>query len=223
MDQKNNIADGFIRRKFGFLGENFLEEIRTHGIHEKIEARKEIIREGDRVKYVLFLIKGAIKVYSLNDGRELVYYYIGDEENCLMTFSSIFNNNISKVYAMTEEDSEVLLVPLTVMSRWLTAFPAINKIFFHEYERRFSAVMDMINEAMFHHLDIRVLNYIKRKVILSGNQPVKIKHREIAGSLGTSREVVSRVLKKIENEGKIFKDEEGKIVLADQMLIPLNK
>ncbi|MDR3025053.1 Crp/Fnr family transcriptional regulator [Chryseobacterium sp.] len=223
MEQKNNIVNGFISRKFGFLGESFLEEIRTHGIHEKIEARQEIIREGDRVKYVLFLIKGAIKVYSLNDGRELVYYYIGDEENCLMTFSSIFNDNISKVYATTEEHSEVLLVPLAVMNRWLVAFPAINTIFFHEYEKRFSAVMDMINEAMFHHLDIRVINYIKRKVILAENQPVKIKHREIAGSLGTSREVVSRVLKKIENEGKIFKDEEGRIMAADQMLTSLNK
>ena len=223
MDQKNTIVEGFISRKFGFLGEDFLEELKTHGIYDKIEARQEIIREGDRVKNVLFLIKGAIKVYSLNDGRELVYYYISDEENCLMTFSSIFNDNISKVYATAEEYSEVLLVPLAVMSKWLIEFPAINTIFFHEYERRFSAVMDMINEAIFHHLDTRVLNYIKRKMILEENQPVKIKHREIAGSLGTSREVVSRVLKKIENEGKIFKDEEGKIWAADQMLMPLNK
>ncbi|WP_238707399.1 helix-turn-helix domain-containing protein [Chryseobacterium viscerum] len=80
----------------------------------------------------------------------------------------------------------------------------------------------MINEAMFHHLDTRVLNYIKRKVTLAGNQPVKIKHREIAGGLGTSREVVSRVLKKMENEGKIFKDEEGKVFAADQTML-LNK
>jgi CRP/FNR family transcriptional regulator len=222
MDQKNNIVSEFINRKFGFLGEGFLEEIRTHAVYDTIEARQEIIREGDRVKYVLFLIKGAIKVYSLNDGRELTYYHIGDNENCLMTFSSIFNNNISKVYATAEEDSEVLLVPLSVMNRWLVTFPAINKIFFHEYERRFSAVMDMINEAMFHHLDTRVLNYIKRKVTLAGNQPVKIKHREIAGGLGTSREVVSRVLKKMENEGKIFKDEEGKVFAADQTML-LNK
>ncbi|WP_238707398.1 Crp/Fnr family transcriptional regulator [Chryseobacterium viscerum] len=143
MDQKNNIVSEFINRKFGFLGESFLEEIRTHAVYDTIEARQEIIREGDRVKYVLFLIKGAIKVYSLNDGRELTYYHIGDNENCLMTFSSIFNNNISKVYATAEEDSEVLLVPLSVMNRWLVAFPAINKMFFHEYERRFSAVMEI--------------------------------------------------------------------------------
>ncbi|UKB81581.1 Crp/Fnr family transcriptional regulator [Chryseobacterium sp. MEBOG07] len=204
------------------MGDGFLEEIKTYAVYDTIEARQEIIREGDRVKYVLFLIKGAIKVYSLNDGRELTYYHIGDNENCLMTFSSIFNNNISKVYATAEEDSEVLLVPLSVMNRWLVAFPTINKMFFHQYERRFSAVMDMINEAMFHHLDTRVLNYIKRKVTLAGNQPVKIKHREIAGGLGTSREVVSRVLKKMENEGKIFKDEEGKVFASDQTML-LNK
>ncbi|MGH1516962.1 Crp/Fnr family transcriptional regulator [Chryseobacterium sp. JK1] len=223
MNQKNNNVDEFISRKFGFLGEEFMEEMRTHGIYECMEARQEIIQEGDRVKYVLFLIKGAIKVYSLNDGRELVYYYIGNDENCLMTFSSIFNNNISKVYAVTEEDSEVFLIPLSVMSRWLVAFPGINKMFFHEYERRFSAVMDMINEAMFHHLDTRVLNYIKRKVTIAGNQPIKCKHREIAGSLGSSREVISRVLKKLENEGKILKDEEGRIFAADQVMMSSNK
>lgn len=215
MDKENNIIEEFIDRKFGFLGENFLEEVRTHGIYKKIDARQEIIREGERVKYVLFLIKGAIKVYSLNDGRELVYYYIGNEENCLMTFSSIFNNSISKVYAMTEEDSEVLLIPLPVLSTWLLIFPAINKMFFHEYEKRFSAIMDMMNEAIFHHLDTRVLNYIKRKVSIVGNVPIKIKHKEIAEGLGTSREVVSRVLKKIENEGKVFKDEVGKIWIVE--------
>lgn len=216
MHQKNSILEEFIIHKFGFLGEDFLREIKTYGTYKKIKNRLEIIHEGDRIKYILFLIKGAIKVYSLNDGRELVYYYIGHGENFLMTFSSIFNNT-SKVYAMTEKDSEVLLIPLTVMSRWLVTFPSINKIFFVEYERKFSAVMDMINEATFYNLNTRVLNCIKRKMILAGNQPVKITHREIAGSLGTSREVVSRVLKKIENEGKIFKDEEGKIGVAGQI------
>ncbi|MFZ4929091.1 Crp/Fnr family transcriptional regulator [Chryseobacterium sp. Mn2064] len=221
MDKKNNIVNEFISRKFGFLGEDFLEEVRLHSKYDKIAAKQEIINEGGWVKYVLFLIKGAIKVYSLNDGRELVYYYIGDDENCLMTFSSIFNNNISKVNAITEADSDVMLVPLAVMNRWLVAFPAINRIFFHEYERRFSAVMNMINEAMFHHLDTRVLNYIKKKTELAGNHPVKVKHREIAAGLGTSREVVSRVLKKIENEGKIFKNQEGKVFLAEY--IPVSK
>jgi CRP/FNR family transcriptional regulator len=73
--------------------------------------------------------------------------------------------------------------------------------------------MDMINNAMFHHLDTRVLNYIKRKVTLTGNQPVKINHREIAGGLGTSREVVSRVLKKWKMKEKFLKMKKAKYLL----------
>ena len=126
-----------------------------------------------------------------------------------MTFSSIFTDYISRVYAIAEEDSEALLIPVSVMHDWLIRFPEINKLFYREYDRRFSEVMNMVNDAVFHRLDKRVLNYIKQQIITTGNNPIKITHREIANSLGTSREVVSRVLKKIENEGEIFQTKEG--------------
>ncbi|PQA92486.1 Crp/Fnr family transcriptional regulator [Chryseobacterium shigense] len=203
------INNQFILEKFSFLGEDFLNEMHASAVITDIKAKTEIIREGQKNKYVPFLIKGSIKVFTLNDGRELIYYYIKPNDSCLMTFSSIFTDYTSRVYAVAEEESEVILIPVSVIHEWLIRFPEINKVFYHEYDKRFSDVMNMVNDAVFHRLDKRVLNYIKQQISATGNNPLKITHREIASNLGTSREVVSRVLKKIENEGEIFQTKEG--------------
>ena len=206
---ENMLITQIVINKFGFLGTDFLTEINKHAIISNIIAKTEITREGQKNKFVPFLIRGSIRVFSLNDGRELIYYYVRENDSCMMTFSSIFTDYISRIYAVAEEDSEVLLIPVSVMHDWLIRFPEINKIFYQEYDKRFSDVMNMVNEAVFHKLDKRILSYIKQQISLTGSNPIKLTHREIATNLGTSREVVSRVLKKIENEGEIFQSKEG--------------
>ncbi|SEM17695.1 Crp/Fnr family transcriptional regulator [Chryseobacterium taichungense] len=203
------VNNQFIINKFGFLGDVFLKELNKHAIITEIKAKTEIVREGQKNKFVPFLIKGSIRVFTLNDGRELIYYYIRANDSCLMTFSSIFTDYVSRVYAIAEEDSEVMLIPVSVVHEWLIAFPEINRVFYHEYDKRFSDVMSMVNDAVFHRLDKRVLNYIRQQISLTGNNPIKLTHREIASNLGTSREVISRVLKKVENEGEITQTKEG--------------
>ncbi|SDM30088.1 Crp/Fnr family transcriptional regulator [Chryseobacterium taihuense] len=133
-----------------------------------------------------------------------------------MTFSSIFSDYISRIYAVAEEDSEVLLLPVSIVHEWLIKFPQINRLFYGEYEKRFVDVMNMVNDVVFHKLDKRILNYIKQQISISGNNPVKLTHKEIANNLGTSREVVSRVLKKVENEGEIIQTKEGIKVLINE-------
>lgn len=203
------INNQFILNKFGFLGADFSNEINKHAIITDIKAKTEIVREGQKNKFVPFLIKGSIRVFTLNDGRELIYYYIRENDSCMMTFSSIFTDYVSRIYAVAEEDSEVMLIPVSVVHEWLIKFPQINRLFYSEYEKRFSDVMNMVNDAVFHRLDKRVLNYIKQQILVTGNNPIKLTHREIASHLGTSREVISRVLKKMENEGELAQAKEG--------------
>jgi CRP/FNR family transcriptional regulator len=203
------INNQFILNKFGFLGADFSNELNKHAIITDVKAKTEIVREGQKNKFVPFLIKGSIRVFTLNDGRELIYYYLRSNDSCLMTFSSIFTDYISRIYAVAEEDSEVMLIPVSVIHEWLIKFPQINRLFYGEYEKRFADVMNMVNDAVFHKLDKRVLNYIKQQISMTGNNPIKITHKEIANNLGTSREVVSRVLKKVENEGEIIQTKEG--------------
>ncbi|MDQ0592747.1 CRP/FNR family transcriptional regulator [Chryseobacterium ginsenosidimutans] len=203
------INNQFILNKFGFLGTDFSNELNKHAIISDVKAKTEIVREGQKNKFVPFLIKGSIRVFTLNDGRELIYYYLRANDSCLMTFSSIFTDYISRVYAIAEEDSEVMLIPVSVIHEWLIKFPQINRVFYGEYEKRFIDVMNMVNDAVFHRLDKRVLNYIRQQISITGNNPIKLTHREIANHLGTSREVISRVLKKMENEGELAQKKEG--------------
>ncbi len=208
----------FILNKFGFMGGESLNEMDRHAVITSIKAKTEIVREGQKNKFVPFLITGSIKVFTLNDGRELVYYYIRKNDTCMMTFSSILTDYVSRVYAMAEEDSEIMLIPVSVIHDWLIRFPAINKVFYHEYDKRFSDVMSMVNDAVFHRLDKRVLNYIRQQITMTGNNPIRLTHREIAGNLGTSREVISRVLKKMENEGELTQTKEGiKITVKEEV------
>ncbi|MEG2079751.1 CRP/FNR family transcriptional regulator, anaerobic regulatory protein [Chryseobacterium piscicola] len=211
----------FIVEKFEFLGPEFLKEISKHAVVNHIKAKTEIIREGQKNKYIPFVLKGSIKVFTLNDDRELIYYCMREYDSCMMTFSSIFSDYISRIYSVAEEDSELLLIPVSVMHDWLIQFPAINKLFFQEYDKRFSEVMNMVNEAVFHKLDKRILSYIKQQISLTGNHPIKLTHREIATNLGTSREVVSRVMKKIENEGEISQSREGIRIPKDTNVSPV--
>ncbi|REC51473.1 Crp/Fnr family transcriptional regulator [Chryseobacterium piscium] len=199
----------FIDNKFGFLGNDFLEEIQNRTSIVQIKSKTEIIAEGDRIKSIPFVVKGCLKVYSLNDGRELIYNYIKPGETCLMSFSTIFSDYKSRVYVVAEEDSEAVIIPVSVLQDWLIKFPEINKLFYYEFDQRFTDIMKMVNDAVFHKLDKRILSYIKQQISITGNNPVKLTHKEIANNLGTSREVVSRVLKKVENEGEIIQTKEG--------------
>lgn len=202
----------FIIEKFGFSDEAFIAEFHEKAIFKSIKAKTEIATVGQRNAFIPFVINGVVRVFTLNDGRELIYYYVKENDCCMMTFSSIFSNYVSRIYAVTEVDSDVLLVPVSVMHDWLIRFPDISISFFKEYDKRFSDVMHMVNEAVFHKLDKRVLNFIKTQVSIKGENPIKLMHKEIASNLGTSREVISRVMKKIENEGEILQSKDGILV-----------
>ncbi|WP_228372293.1 Crp/Fnr family transcriptional regulator [Chryseobacterium gregarium] len=215
---KDMVNNQFILNKFGFLGADFLNEFDQHAMLTEIKAKTEIVRDGQKNKFIPFLTKGSIRVFTLNDGRELIYYYIKANDSCLMTFSSIFTDCISRIYAVAEENSEVILIPISVVHEWLIRFPEINRVFYHEYDKRFSDVMNMVNDAVFHKLDKRVLNYIKQQISAIGSNPVKLTHREIASNLGTSREVVSRVIKKMENEGELIQTKEGIKIPVDDLV-----
>jgi CRP/FNR family transcriptional regulator len=202
-------GENILTHKFGFLGDSFLQEIEDAGVKTFIKSKCEVISENDKIKNIFFLLSGSLKVYTLNDGRELIYYYLKPSESCLMTFSAIFKNYTSRVNIVAEEDSEILVIPVGVVQSMLLRYPELSRLFFVEYDRRFSDLMNTINDAVFHKLDKRIFNYISQQIDATGLNPIKITHREIAAKLGTSREVVSRILKKMENEGDVFQSKSG--------------
>ncbi len=196
---------GVLTNVSGILRERILEESQI----ELIKAGTEILREGQFVKVIPIVISGLLKVFSRHEDKELLLYYIRPNESCIMSFSSSLHNDPSKVFAMTEEDSEILLISVEKLRKWRNEFPEINNIFFQQYNLRYAELLETIRHVIFDKLDKRLLLYLEERVRLTNNNPLKISHRQIAAELGTSREVVSRIIKKLESEGLIQQSNAG--------------
>lgn len=163
----------------------------------------EVIREGQYIKSIPIVTKGLVKVFTRHEDKELLLYFIKPNESCIMTFDASLNNSPSRVYASTEENSKVLLMPVDKVFSWLKDYPEMNRLFFQQYNIRYGELIEMINQILFEKMDKRLLDYLQSLVKIRNQNPVKISHRKIANHLGTAREVVTRVMKKLELENKV--------------------
>ena len=186
-----------------YLHPQLVVEISEISVLQDIPKDKTILREGQYVKVIPLVFSGLIKVFTRHEDKDLLLYYIRPAESCIMSFSASLKNEPSRVYAVTEEDTTALLLPVDQVSKWITQFPDFNSLFFQQFNLRYSELLDTIHHVLFKKMDIRLYEYLKDKITLTKKNPLKISHRQIANELGTAREVISRVMKKLENEGKI--------------------
>lgn len=191
------------------FGTDLQQEMAEFGQLMEVPAGTEILREGQYVKVIPIVITGVIKVVAHFEEKELLLYYIEPRESCVMSFSASLKNEPSRIFARTEEDSLVFLLPVDKVSRWVKEYPPINQLFYQQYNQRYSELLDTINHLLFNRLDQRVYNYLLDKSKLKGEKTLQIRHRQIAAELGTVREVVTRVLKRLEQEGKLVQKAEG--------------
>ena len=121
-----------INRVFGNLNPQLIKEIRESGNIVDITKNTEVMHEGQYIKAVPFVTKGLIKVFSRNDDKELLLYYIRPGESCIMSFDACLQNTPSKIYASAEENSSVLLLPVDRVFFWMKKYPEMNSIFFQK-------------------------------------------------------------------------------------------
>jgi len=178
-------------------------EIEEHAILKEIPQGTEILREGQYIKVIPIVVEGLLKVYTRHEDKELLLYYIKPQESCIMSFSAGMKNEPSQIFAVAEEDTTALLLPVERIIQWTRLFPDINQLFFQQYNLRYTELLTTIHHLLFDRMDKRILDFLANKSQLTGRNPIKISHRQIAAELGTAREVVSRLMKKLENEGKI--------------------
>ena len=192
-----------IKKALAFLEPDIINEILKESQIMDIPKGTEILREGQYVKVIPIVIAGLIKVFSSFEEKDLLLYYIQPNESCIMSFSASLKNEPSKAYAITEQDSKLLLMPVEKVSSWISQFPGINQLFYQQYNLRYSELLNTISHVLFNKMDKRLFDYLIEKTEMLKQNPIKISHRQIASELGTAREVISRVMKKLESEGKI--------------------
>jgi len=196
-------VDKLIKSELSFLGSSLLNDIVASSSLLQFEKDTELLREGQFVKVIPIVIKGLIKVFSRYEDKELLLYYIKPSESCVMSFSASLKNTPSQVFAITEEKTTVLLLPVNKVGDWAKNFPNFNQLFFEQYNVRYNELLKTINHLLFDKLDVRLYNYLVEKKEITQKNPIKISHRQIANELGTAREVISRLIKKLEGENKV--------------------
>ena len=196
----------FDKSILSFLKPDLLEEILAKSSVQSIPKGTEILREHQYVKVLPIVVDGFVKVYSRFDEKELLLYYIEPAQSCVMSFYAALKNTPSKVFAVTEQDSKILLIPVSLLPKWLKEYPEFNELFYNQFNLRYSELLDTISHLLLDKMDRRLYDHLKRKIELIDGTSIKISHNQLANELGTAREVISRMMKKLETDGMVSQD-----------------
>lgn len=160
---------------------------------------------GQTVRNIPILLSGSLKVTRPNEeGHELLLYYVNTNESCAMTFTCCMQQYPSEIKATAEEDSELLAIPIGIMDEWLVKYPTWKSFVMRTMRNRFNELLKTIDQIAFQKLDERLINYLKEKAKTNNSSLINVSHEQIASELATSRVVISRLLKKLENDGKLL-------------------
>lgn len=168
-----------------------------------VKAGSTLLKSGSYIKVIPIVLKGRIKVIRKdNSEKEILLYHINPNESCILSITSAINNKKSRVEAVTETDSEIILVPAPKVKEWMDKYSGWRKFLMKLYNERLTELLGIVDEVAFKNMDFRLIERLKEK-LKPNSKEIEITHQKLADELGTAREVVSRLLKKLENEGKI--------------------
>jgi CRP/FNR family transcriptional regulator len=181
-----------------------VEKLYQYGITKTYQEGDIILDENSSIRSIPIVMKGMMKVIRTEeDRREILLYYIKAGESCIMSFLGGMHNEKSIVKAEVEEDTEILFLPVDKVSLFIKEYPEWLDYIFRLYHKRFEELLDIINAIAFRKVDERLLNLLQKKSELSNSTTIIITHEQLANELGTARVVVSRLLKQLEEEGKL--------------------
>ncbi|MFA5245399.1 MAG: Crp/Fnr family transcriptional regulator [Pedobacter sp.] len=182
-----------------------IQEIQQFGIYQTFNDGDLIMDYGKYVRMMPIVLKGTVKVYRLDEKEnEILLYYLSDNESCSMAYSCCLEAKKSEVKAVAEDTVELIAIPHVKLDDWLCTYPSWKNYIMRSFNERFIELLKSIESIAFHKLDERLISYLKEKQRLTGSSVIKASHGLIADELATSRVVISRLLKQLENDKKII-------------------
>ena len=182
-----------------------IDEIIQRGKLVTAEEGDVILDIGQTVRTIPLLLSGSIKIMRQDEeGRELLLYYVNSHESCAMTFTCCMQHYPSEIKAIAEDHVEMIALPISVMDEWLVKYPSWKSFVMRTIRNRFNEMLRTIDQIAFQKLDERLVHYLKEKQKATGSSLINLSHEQIANELATSRVVISRLLKKLEEDKKVL-------------------
>lgn len=181
-----------------------INEILQVGTYKEVPAGFKMMDIGSYVKGMPLLVSGAIKVLREDkDGNELLLYYLEKGETCSMTMTCCMGQTKSEIRAIAETDAKLIMIPIQKMELWTSKYKTWRNFVFESYHNRLNEMLHTLDSIAFDNMDERLLAYLKEKARVNEDKTIHSTHQEIAYDLHSSRVVISRLLKKLENLGRI--------------------
>ena len=168
----------------------------------RIPAGRDIFIEGDAVQAIALILSGHVRVYKIGEqGREITLYRFGLGESCILTANAIMNQQTFPAVALVESEAEAIMIPADTFRDWIRRYDEWRDFLFDLLSQRLASVMAIVDEVVFHRMDARIAALLLRRA--ERGSLIQMTHQEIAAELGSSREVVSRILEGFDAAGLI--------------------
>lgn len=188
-------------------------EIRSESVYRRIPAGADVFVEGDRTESIAFLLSGGVRVYKVSEtGREITLYRFGLGESCVLTANAILSQQSFPAIATVEQEAEAVMIPAESFRDWVRRYDLWREFVFDLFSQRLLSVMTIVDEVAFQRVDRRVAAFLLERA--QESNPIEITHREIAAEVGSSREVISRLLDDFSDEG-ILTTSRGSIEIVE--------
>ncbi len=180
------------------------EKLYQNSIVKSYKAGDVIMNENSRINAIPIIAKGVLSIFRTEeDGREILLYYIQAGESCVMSFLGGLHNENCRIKASVEDDAEILFLPIDKFSLFMKEYPQWLEYIFQLYHKRFEELLEIIDAISFKKVDERLWMLLNKKREVSGKMILNVSHEQLANELGTARVVVSRLLKQLEEDGKL--------------------
>ena len=190
-----------------------IRDFKDNAYFAKIPSGRDIFVEGDQVDGIALMMSGVVRVYKLGEtGREITLYRFGEGESCVITANAILNQQGFPAIAQVEQDAEAVMIPAEVFSNWVKQYDPWRDFVFSLVSDRLASVMEIVDEVAFQRMDRRVASFLLNRSELQN--PILITHQEIANEIGSSREVISRLLQDFSNR-ELVRLSRGEIQILD--------
>ena len=184
--------------------EALINEIAQVGTFKEVQEGQKLMDIGEYIKGMPLLISGVIKVMREDpDGDELLLYYLEQGDTCSMTMSCCIGQTRSEIRAVAETDARLIMIPVRKMEEWIANYRSWRNFVFESYNNRLNELLQTIDSIAFMNMDERLANYLREKMRVNEDDIIRNTHQEIAYDLHSSRVVISRLLKKMEQMGMI--------------------
>jgi CRP/FNR family transcriptional regulator, anaerobic regulatory protein len=180
------------------------DEILHIGERRTYKEGDQLMRTGQYFRSTMLILDGLVKVYREDEeGNEFFIYYLQPGQACALSMVCATRMQTSQIMAKAVKDTEVLAIPLQYMDEWMTNYKSWYHFVLETYRSRFEELLVTLDHVAFRAMDERLEFYLKRHQEIIQSDIIEVSHQEIADELNSSREVISRLLKKMEQLGKI--------------------